>query len=268
MKRLANLLLVTGSLLAFGVPAQAQPGFDRGETQVNTPQGSSGSNPTARAKIHTELASMYFQEGNMAVALEELRIAQAADPRYAPAFSVRGLVHTYLREYDQAEAQFRRALDLTPNDAEVNNNYGWFLCQTGKERQSIAYFLNALKSPLYQTPDLAYANAGRCAFAAGDLDGAESYLQQAIRLSRDGALSPRIQMAALQYKRGNLEEARRQITAVLRAMDQPSAEALWLALRLERKLGNRGAESSMAAQLRNRFPNSPEYQEFLKGNFE
>ncbi|MGE5386950.1 MAG: type IV pilus biogenesis/stability protein PilW [Betaproteobacteria bacterium] len=268
MKRQFNLLL-TAMLLIFAGTAQAQqPSYEQGGTQINVPQGSQGSDPTTRAKIHTELASLYFQDGNMAVALEELRIAQAADPRYAPAYSVRGLVHAYLKENELAEAQFRRALELTPNDPQVNNNYGWFLCQVGKERQSIAYFLNAIKSPLYETPDLAYANAGRCAFAAGDLEGAEAYLQQAIRLSRDGGFSPRIQLAALQYKRGNLEEARRQINGVLNAMGQPTAEALWLALRVERKLGNRAAESTMAAQLRNRFPNSREYQEFIKGNFE
>jgi type IV pilus assembly protein PilF len=50
-------------------------------------------------------------------------------------------------------------------------------------------------------------------------------------------------------------------------MGQPSAEALWLGVRLERKLGNRVAEGSYAAQLRSRHPTSPEYQEFLKGNF-
>lgn len=269
MKRqLASLVLMV-SLGGLAVSGWAQPMQEHGGGgQVNTPQGSFGADARTRARIHTELGSMYFQAGNMSVALEELRIAQAADPRYAPAYSVRGLVHAYLREYPLAEEQFRKALDLTPNDPDVNNNYGWFLCQTGKERQSIVYFLNALKSPLYSTPDIAYANAGNCALKAGDLEGAETYLQQAVRLARDGAFGPRIQLAALQYKRGNLEEARRQVNAVLKETDQPPADALWLALRTERKLGNRVAEGALAVQLRSRHPNSPEYQEFLKGNFE
>jgi len=211
---------------------------------------------------------MYFQIGNMAVALDELRIALEADSRYAPAYSVRGLVHAHLREYPQAEEQFRKALDLTPNDPEVNNNYGWFLCHTGKEKESIAYFLNALKNPLYPTPEVAYSNAGRCALKAGDLEGAEQYLTQAIRISRDGGLVPRTQLAALNYQRGNLQAARQEIALVLKATNQPSAEALWLALRIERKLGNRMEEGSLAAQLRSRYADSPEYQEFLKGKFE
>ena len=227
-----------------------------------------GGDPRARAKIHTELGSMYFQAGNMGVAMQELKIAVAADSAYAPAHMVLALVHAALKENDQAERVFRRAMDLAPGDPEINNNYGWFLCHSGKERQSIAYFLNAVKNPLYSTPDRAYANAGACALKAGDLDGAANYLQTAIRLGGDGALIAQAQLALLAYRRANFEEARRLITEVLKVMEPASADALWLALRIERKLGNRNAESSFAAQLRSRYPNSQEYQEFLKGNFE
>jgi type IV pilus assembly protein PilF len=204
--------------------------------------------PRERAKIHTELGAMYFQVGNNAVALDELQIAIKADSSYFPAYSVRGLVRLGLKEYDKAEDDFRQALNIAPNDPEVNNNYGWFLCQTGKERQSIAYFLNALKSPLYETPDRAYTNAGTCAMKAGDLEGAQNYL--------------------LFYKRGILEESKIYLNDALRMMEPPTADALWLGLRLERKLGNRSAESGYASQLRSRYPSSPEYQEFLKGSFE
>lgn len=244
--------------------AQAQYDFNpsaTGPSQAVT-------DPRNRARIHTELGAMYFQSRNPAVALDELRIALSADSGYFQAYSVRGLVHASLKEYDKAEDDFRQALNLAPNDPEVNNNYGWYLCETGKERQSIAYFLNALKSPLYETPDRAYTNAGACALKAGDLDGAQDYLLKALQLSRDGAMSARLQLAKVFYRRSILEEARVYLTDALRMMEPPTAEALWLGLRLERKLGNRVAEGGYASQLRGRYPTSPEYQEFLKGNFE
>jgi type IV pilus assembly protein PilF len=37
-------------------------------------------------------------------------------------------------------------------------------------------------------------------------------------------------------------------------------EVMWLALRIERKLGNREAEARYASQLRRRFPGSPEHR--------
>jgi len=224
--------------------------------------------PKYRAKIHTELAAAYYQAGNMAVALEETRIALEADPESVQALSVRGLVHAQLKENAKAEDDFRRALKIAPKNPDVNNNYGWFLCDIGQPRQSIQYFLNALKDPLYETPEVAYANAGSCAMKAGDLDGAQNYLLEALRLSRTSAPATRYKLAELLYQRGNLDEAKVYLGEAIKAMEPPSAEALWLAVRLERKLGNKAGEGNYASQLRGRYPTSKEYQAFLKGNFE
>jgi type IV pilus assembly protein PilF len=49
---------------------------------------------------------------------------------------------------------------------------------------------------------------------------------------------------------------------------QPNAESLWLALRVERRLGARAAEQSYAIQLRRRFPNSSEFLDLQRGNYE
>jgi type IV pilus assembly protein PilF len=257
---------VAGMLLGAACIASVQAQiYDPLTNERNT---ASGSDPRNRAKIHTELGAAYFQAGNPAVALEHLATALNVDSSFHQAYSVRGLVYGSLKENDKAESDFQRALSIAPNDPEVNNNYGWFLCNSGKERQSIVYFLNALKSPLYETPEVAYTNAGSCALKSGDLDGAQHYLLQALKLARDGGLTARLQLAQLFYLRGNLEESRAYINDVLKQMASPTAEALWLAIRLERKLGNRQAEGGFAAQLRGRHPTSPEYQEFLKGNFE
>ncbi|HEX6734494.1 MAG TPA: type IV pilus biogenesis/stability protein PilW [Azonexus sp.] len=267
MKLMAQRARFAGMLFgAFcAVAAQAQGYGDMAGEQRSQ---SAGSDPRNKAKIHTELGAAYFQAGNPAVALEHLNVALHVDSSFHQAYSVRGLVHGSLKENDKAERDFQRALSIAPNDPEVNNNYGWFLCDTGKARQSINYFLNALKSPLYETPGVAYTNAGTCALKAGDSDGALHYLLQAVKLSRDGGVNARLQLAKLFYMRGNLEESRIYVNDVLKQVESPPAEALWLAIRLERKLGNKLAESSYAAQLRGRYPTSPEYQEFIKGNFE
>lgn len=264
MKRVVLKSRIAGVLLGvfcvfpvFGQIYDSQP----------TNRSQNSGDPRNRAKIHTELGGMYFQSGHMAAALDELGIAIKADPGFVSAYSVRGLVYTQLRDYPKAEEDFRYALNLAPNDPEVNNNYGWYLCETGKERQSIAYFLQALKNPLYETPDRAYANAGTCALKAGDVQGAEGYLLNALRFARDGAPGPRLQLAKLFFQRGINEEARIYLSEALKQMEPPTSEALWLGVRIERKLGNRSAESGYASQLRSRYPTSDEYQEFLKGNY-
>jgi type IV pilus assembly protein PilF len=219
-----------------------------------------------RAKLHTELGSMYFQNGNLIVALEELTIAISINPDYAQAYSTRGLVLYYIKELESADKDFQRALSLDDKDPEIVNNYGWFLCQTGKAKESIAYFQRAIKNPLYQTPETAYLNAGTCSIKLGDLVAGEGYIRQSLRFSRENPQAL-FQLANIGYKLGNYDAAKKHLSEVVRLSD-PSAEVLWLFLRVERRLGDRLAESSLTAQLRRKYPDSAEYQEFLKGNFE
>jgi type IV pilus assembly protein PilF len=47
-----------------------------------------------------------------------------------------------------------------------------------------------------------------------------------------------------------------------------TAESLWLALRIERRLGQRAAELSYGNQLRRRFPQSSEAQALQRGAYE
>ena len=75
-------------------------------------------------------------------------------------------------------------------------------------------------------------------------------------------------LAKLYFQRGVMEESRRYINEAMKMMEPPSVDLLWLALRVERKLGNKAGEGDYAALLRLRYPGSQEYGAFLKGNFE
>jgi len=119
---------------------------------------------------------------------------------------------------------------------------------------------------LYQTPEIAHLNAGACYIKLGDLDTAEEYIRKTLRFSPEklaGAVAAgghQLQARQLRCRQGADEERG--------PLERSSAEALWLFLRIERRLGDRTAEASLTAQLRRKYPDSPEYQELLKGNFE
>jgi type IV pilus assembly protein PilF len=222
--------------------------------------------PRNRARIHTELASAYFERGNLGVALEELRVATSADPGYAPAHSLFGLVYMELREQALAAQSFERALSLAPTDADINHNYGVFLCQTKREPDSIKYFMQAVKNPLYPTPWRSYSAAGVCTLRTANAKEAEHYFERALRLEphEPAAL---LNLGQIRYRQGRMDEARNLVSRYNKRA-QPSAESLWLALRIERKSGQRVAEQSYANQLRRRFPGSPEYQALQRGQFD
>lgn len=210
------------------------------------------------AKIRTELGATYYARGQYSVALEELEKAMRADSRYAPAYNVRGLVHMALLEDGEAESDFRRSLELDPDNSEAHNNFGWFLCQRGHERDSVKHFLIAAKDPLYPTPGTAYLNAGMCSKKAGQLQDAGMYLQRALILQPD---SPKalVELADLAFVSGDYPSAKSNFARFEKAASgQMAAENLLLAVRIERKLGNRNAGSAYAARLKKEFPDSRE----------
>ena len=222
--------------------------------------------PRNRAKVHTELGALYYGRGNMAVALEELRVAVAAGSSYAQAHAMFGIVYMDLRENQLAQASFQRALELSPTDPDINHNYGWFLCQSGRAADSARYFLQAVKNPLYPTPWRSYSAAGVCALRDNNFKAADDYFQRALKLEPDEPTAL-LQLGQLRYRQNNLEEARK-LGSRLNKLLTPSAESLWLAIRVERKLGDRAAEQSHAIQLRRRFPSSAEFQAMQRGEFD
>ena len=222
--------------------------------------GTSGGTRNHRsAQVHTELAGLYFERAQAGVALEEIDLALQADPDYAPAYSMRGLVHMSLREDKAAEADFKKSLRLDKNDSETHNNYGWFLCQRGREKESIPHFMAAVKNPLYQTPSRAYLNAGMCSRKAGNFTDAEEFLQKAL-LVQPGMPPALLAMAELSFDRSDYAAAKKYFARFSERNDNLTAEQLWLAVRIERKLGDRNSEASYAMQLRKRFPDAPETQ--------
>ena len=219
-----------------------------------------------RARVHTELAGAYFERGNMGVALDELRQATSADPSYPQAYGLLGLVYMELKDKAQAESNFEKGLRLSPNDADINHNYGWFLCQNGREKDSIKYFLQALRNPLYASPGRSYSAAGLCSMRANNPKDAEEFFQRALRLDADDPTSL-LQLGQIRYRQGNFEEARRLVSRYNKLVS-PNPESLWLGVKVERKLGERVSEQSYANQLRRRFPNSAEYQSLQRGQYD
>lgn len=214
-------------------------------------------NTDKSAKVHTELAGLYFERDRMGVALSEIALALQADPNYAPAFNVRGLIYMSLREDQKADADFLQSLRLDKTSSETQNNYGWFLCQRGKEKESIGHFMAALENPLYATPERAYLNAGLCAQKTGDIKEAEDFLQRALRLQPE--FSQALQaMAELKFSQGDYFAASHFFN--LQKSENLTAEQLWLGVRIERRVGNANAEASYALQLRQRYPDARETQ--------
>lgn len=230
------------------------------------PKSAPDTDEQSRARIHTDLAAGYLELGNYGVALQEAGEALKADSNFAPAYSVLGLVYMELRDDKAAEANFQRALRIDAQDSDINNNFGWFLCQRKREQESLKYFLAALRNPLYTSPDKSWVNAGVCARQSGDLAAAEDYFQKALKL-RPGHPQALLQLADMSFKRKDYPEAKAYLSRIQREVE-PTAASLWLTLRVDRALGDRNSEASLGFQLRKHFPDSREARALAAGQFE
>ena len=254
--RISGLSFFLLALSMAGCVAHSDGGYG------STPQHAI-SREEASAKIHTELAAQYYDRGQLGVALEELSLALKSKSDYAPAYNVRGLVRMALHEDQQADEDFQYSLRLNSNDPDSHNNYGWFLCKRGKELDSIKHFMAALKNPLYSTPGKAYLNAGLCSMKAGNTKDAEEFLQNALT-AQPNMPEALLALANLSFTKEDYAGAKSYFMLYKRNNVSPlTAENLWLAVRIERKLGDKIAENSYAMQLRKNFPDARETQLML-----
>lgn len=239
-----------------------------GDKSVQTPVSQQTAVGDARrsAKAHTDLGMLYLREGQLNVALEEARKAIEADSSYPLGYNLYGLVQMYLDDSRAAEESLGRALQLAPSDPEINNNYGWFLCQSGREKQSIQYFVVASKNTLYVAPTKPLTNAAICSITAGDDKGGEEFLNKALRADPQNG-DAHFLLAELYYRTGRFVDARLRLADVHR-LSAPTAQSVWLGLRIERKLGDREAESRYGKQLRREFQASREFQLLKQGIYQ
>jgi type IV pilus assembly protein PilF len=219
-----------------------------------------------RARAFTNLAGAYYARAQYKIALDELRKAIIADSHYGPAYDVYGLIYMDLEEDTLADENFRRAIELDRNDSEARNNYGWFLCTRGRYQEGLEQFKAALRNPLYTRPEQAMTNAGLCAEKSGDLMLAEANLVKSLKLQPDNP-NTILKLAALNFRQGRLPDAQRLLEHYAE-LAPPTAESLWLGVRLERKLGNRSQEAAYGLQLRKNFPDSNEARMLLAGQYE
>lgn len=210
-------------------------------------------NLKARARAHTDLGAVYFQQKQYEVALEEFTQATKIDPSFGLAFNGLGLVYSALGQDDIASANFKKAVEVDPNNSESHNNFGSFLCAKGHYDASIKEFLSAVKNPLYTTPAMAYTNAGICSMRKNDVTNAEVYLQKALEIEPLSNMAA-YQLATLQFNRNDALAAKKTLQNVM--LGQPAPEMLWLAIQIERAVDDRDAEASYSLQLRRQYPES------------
>jgi type IV pilus assembly protein PilF len=277
---LAPVLLV-GAWLA-GCASQpgggAAPAGGAGTSATSSEGGATTGNtapPTAaetnatdrRARVRLELAALHFGRGQYNTALDELKLALAANPDMPEAHGLRALIYASLGEAAVAEEAFKRALELNPRDADTMHNYAWFLCQQRRYDDAEATFLRTTALPNYGEVQRTLLARGVCQARAGRWVEAERTLSRSYELDPANPVTA-YNLSDVLLRRGELDRARFYVRRINQVPEAVTAQSLWLAARIERRLGNMEGLQDFGRQLRERFPQSPETLQFERGRFE
>jgi type IV pilus assembly protein PilF len=219
--------------------------------------------PAKAAVANMQLAIEYMKLGQLSNSRQCIEKALSEDSSNPDVQMTAGLVYERINEMAKAEHAYDAANRLGKSDPNIANTYAVFLCRTGKTAAGEKLFLEVAVNPLYQTPWVAFGNAGACARGSGDLVNAEKYFNRALSM-RPNYTEGLLQLGNIAFDRGDAAQALEIVQRYL-AVNPPTPEVLWLGFRAQRKLGDAVAAAGYARRVQSEFPNSEQAQNMRNG---
>ncbi|PKO62678.1 MAG: type IV pilus biogenesis/stability protein PilW [Betaproteobacteria bacterium HGW-Betaproteobacteria-18] len=262
---LCLLMALISTSVLIGCASSTEPGAS-GASRADLVTDSDESSARKRARIRVELAMGYLEQGKTTIALDEVKLALAADPDFADAYSLRGLIYMRLNELPLAQDSFLKALAVRPRDPNILHNLGWLRCQQARYPEALADFSMALSDPAYGERAKTYMAQGLCQIRAGQRREAEQSLLKAYEFDAANPVTG-YNLANLLFQNADFARAQFYIRR-LNNSEWANAESLWLGVKVENRMADRVAMLQLATQLEKRFPQSKEAAAYRRGAFD
>lgn len=158
------------------------------------------------AKINVSLGMAYLQRNDIYRAKQKFMLALHEDPSIPETWYAMAYFFELTGNFENANVYYLHALKLAPRRGDVLNNYGTFLCRSGKHQLAIQYFVRAIKDTNYLDTSAAYENAGLCALGMHNETQAIIFLKKAVNEDPKRA-SSQLELADIYLKQGKIAEA-------------------------------------------------------------
>lgn len=123
----------------------------------------------ARAKARLDLAQAYFEQGQASIALQEIVQAQAAEPDWIAVHNMKALILEKMGQSDMAKNSYEEALRLAQRGpslgaelADLQHNWGLWLCRQGLSQLALPQFQRAMNQPGYAWRNKTELAMSRC----------------------------------------------------------------------------------------------------------
>ena len=159
------------------------------------------------AEIHYDLGTTLLQNGDVQGALKEYLQANEDDDSLPQIHNAMGLLYAYsLAKPQEAENEFKKAIELDKDFSEAHNNLGTFYLSRGRYAEAAREFELALTNDLYRERVVAETNLGWALYKSGQADKGIQRIKRALALNPRYCLGWR-QVGTIHAERGNLEPA-------------------------------------------------------------
>lgn len=217
------------------------------------------------AESRIALGLAYLNEGQWERARYNLETAVQAAPEYHRSRISFAHYLEEVGEISQAQAQYKAAIRYSPENGDVQNNYGVFLCRQSRFTQAQRAFANAVKLPFYYRLSSSYENAALCAFKEGKKEEAKMWFEKAVAHEPNRPVST-IALANMEVADNQLNEARSRLSHLHKQYDYGSS-SLFIMIVLENKAKRANEVEKYAHLLASRFPQSKEYRQYLANEY-
>lgn len=219
-------------------------------------------NNDQKARTRISLALGYLKMGNTAQTKFNLEKAKQFSPNLVDVYTAFAHYYESVGEYEKTEESYLQALSLEDEDADTLNNFGVFLCRQNRVDEAETYFLKAIEVPTYIRVSESYENIALCHLKVEQFTKAEHALKRSIAHSPNSS-SSLIQMAQLQYAKGNYEKSSDYLSRFELATRRFTPQAIALAFKVQKKQGNEEISNNYATMLLKMFPDSSQAKEYL-----
>ncbi|MGZ6125459.1 MAG: tetratricopeptide repeat protein, partial [Myxococcales bacterium] len=168
--------------------------------------GMSAEQRAQAAEIHQQLGDNLLSQGDPQGAMKEYLKSIEADETPEAHLGL-GVIDAWsLGRPEEAEKEFKRALEMRPDYAEAMNNLGALYIQRGRFNEAVPPLEKAAKDPLYKSRVLAQANLGWALYKAGQPELGVGEIKGALAVAPKYCMGWR-QLGTIYSEQGKIEDA-------------------------------------------------------------
>jgi Tfp pilus assembly protein PilF len=129
------------------------------------------------------LAVASLRRGNFQQAVSDINKAEEMDRNDPDVHLIKGVIYFALKDYTQAEASYKRAIELKPDYSEARFNLCSLYLTVSNLDGAIEQCSKAASDPVYKLRVNAITSLGTAYFRKGDMNRAEEYYDQALQIN-------------------------------------------------------------------------------------